>query len=996
MKLAKFVLSFTLTCLVGGVVYFAWRNNFWNVFERIKQESPEAILAQAFEQGTENGLQLQGTLTTTSSLVPQADIAGSTEDSITFTTTFDGKIKFPNEADIETTIDLSPLHKPLVEALPFAAIGKLPDSALRDVHLSIRTFDGQLYFAAPDLWDGWIRQTSPHDTDTIPIGHSTPADPSTSTRGTRTTPTPTVTATPTTADAAFNSFHPGKFFSSFPQAVGKRVLAAPSRTTAIEGQQIPPETEYSQTPEPDVTLAEDMMAEQDAPTPRSLVSPSPRSSSSSSLSKGTSLLSTLFLPDRAAIMPVVVGEDGESSAPTDITEQQYTIVLEDTSNLHPLFAEVLGFNSATMNDGTLIVDLATKNLKTLQLSYQIPNTVGYHIAMTRNQRWNDERKGSIRKVQLALEEYYTEQSAYPKTSSYAGLEQALVPAYLKELPRSPGGGAFSFASSADGTYYELGTLLDPTYEVAQGTFYRVMSPRLTGNAPALLTLGDDVVPGEELSLEDFLPTTVELTLVFEAFPEDVVIERPLETALLIPSVMEARDLKALPLRALIEELEEYREAQVHDSERIADLEQLADALVQYADEVGSYPVEKDLSPVNAQEGADLDLSGNQVASGPLQALMPDYLDVMPVDPSKQRWYGYKSVTGEEFLLTCVLDNQYNPYAEPQTSFHLYRVTDKIPSIDIPTVSKSPDLYLDDFFAHFPVVNDFFSMMVRSQEEAALKPVVATPGTTDSPFDTTVTPTVTSVVEEGTFVSQDVAKASIEQFERDTPPSDLAFVEEIVLPYNITVYQFSGTLAGGQQARYLVHATNGEVVRRELVEPAVGNAAVERVEAELTAEAFATQHFDDFTKQQFLYSVEEGDDVFTFLWYKQDVATKAILPTQVQVEVNRVSGLVDVYAALRVPLALDDTEPRFTAVQAEAAAREAVEEHVGSTAQEVAVQETSLQVVADPANSEKQLLVWKVFVDVVLPDDDPNAGDAGMYTVVLRADSGSVVEFVQPE
>ena len=79
--------------------------------------------------------------------------------------------------------------------------------------------------------------------------------------------------------------------------------------------------------------------------------------------------------------------------------------------------------------------------------------------------------------------------------------------------------------------------------------------------------------------------------------------------------------------------------------RLSDLRKISQALDRYYNDHATYP--------EAVVASELNLSGNPVE----QALVPVYLDTLPVDPmSETYYYGYRSF-GQQFELTGVIENE---------------------------------------------------------------------------------------------------------------------------------------------------------------------------------------------------------------------------------------------------------------------------------------------------------------------------------------------------
>ncbi len=99
----------------------------------------------------------------------------------------------------------------------------------------------------------------------------------------------------------------------------------------------------------------------------------------------------------------------------------------------------------------------------------------------------------------------------------------------------------------------------------------------------------------------------------------------------------------------------------HDQRRKDDLATIQVALEQYKKNTGQYPP----SPTFTD-------SKTFLASSPLVALIPTYMQSLPVDPLNPiRWYGYKSPDGKSYSLTASLENLSDPEGKFEGDIYLY-------------------------------------------------------------------------------------------------------------------------------------------------------------------------------------------------------------------------------------------------------------------------------------------------------------------------------------
>lgn len=118
-------------------------------------------------------------------------------------------------------------------------------------------------------------------------------------------------------------------------------------------------------------------------------------------------------------------------------------------------------------------------------------------------------------------------------------------------------------------------------------------------------------------------------------------------------------------------------AQGRDKIRKADLKVVAEGLSQYYQDNNQYPVATTLDKTN-------DLSGRLN-----KALVPKYMDKLPIDPlDPEKYYGYKSPTGQEFEITAALEVSSDPEGTSEGNLFLYRITnaDISPSSKVPSTS----------------------------------------------------------------------------------------------------------------------------------------------------------------------------------------------------------------------------------------------------------------------------------------------------------------------
>jgi hypothetical protein len=100
-----------------------------------------------------------------------------------------------------------------------------------------------------------------------------------------------------------------------------------------------------------------------------------------------------------------------------------------------------------------------------------------------------------------------------------------------------------------------------------------------------------------------------------------------------------------------------------DQQRKGDLVQIKGALEKYFEENQSYPIAKKLEKTF------------DVKSASYKALVPKYLNEMPIDPvSPTKFYGYQSSDGTSFKLSAVLDNLDDPEGVKKGDLTLYILT----------------------------------------------------------------------------------------------------------------------------------------------------------------------------------------------------------------------------------------------------------------------------------------------------------------------------------
>lgn len=117
-----------------------------------------------------------------------------------------------------------------------------------------------------------------------------------------------------------------------------------------------------------------------------------------------------------------------------------------------------------------------------------------------------------------------------------------------------------------------------------------------------------------------------------------------------------------------------KKANANDTQRKADLTQIKDALKNYFQANQSYP-----EAATVQKTLDQ----NSVLVG---ALVPTYIDKLPVDPlSPTYYYGYTS-DGKTFSLTAVLEDKTDASGIKVGDILIYKVTDT--SVETPTSSSS--------------------------------------------------------------------------------------------------------------------------------------------------------------------------------------------------------------------------------------------------------------------------------------------------------------------
>lgn len=100
-----------------------------------------------------------------------------------------------------------------------------------------------------------------------------------------------------------------------------------------------------------------------------------------------------------------------------------------------------------------------------------------------------------------------------------------------------------------------------------------------------------------------------------------------------------------------------------DQKRKADLKTIQDALLAYKVQNGNYP-----STLGAVEKT------RDVASNLKSALVPKYLEALPVDPESEKYYyGYKSDDGASCELSSILEVRTDPEGESVGSYWIYKL-----------------------------------------------------------------------------------------------------------------------------------------------------------------------------------------------------------------------------------------------------------------------------------------------------------------------------------
>jgi len=96
----------------------------------------------------------------------------------------------------------------------------------------------------------------------------------------------------------------------------------------------------------------------------------------------------------------------------------------------------------------------------------------------------------------------------------------------------------------------------------------------------------------------------------------------------------------------------------NDQTRKADLAQIKDALIRYYNDNYEYPISKQILKIGETNALKT-------------ALVPGYLDVLPVDPTTGWYYGYKSPDGQSFSLSARLENTKDAEAKLSGGIYLY-------------------------------------------------------------------------------------------------------------------------------------------------------------------------------------------------------------------------------------------------------------------------------------------------------------------------------------
>ncbi|MEI6221618.1 MAG: hypothetical protein WCP97_02535 [bacterium] len=904
MKLVRFLLSFTLTCLIGGALYIGYKNNFWNVFSRIKEENPQSILKIAFDNlKNSHSAQVTGTLNRIYPLKSK-DNTIKKDLSIDISTKFDGQITFPDKIDLQATIDASSLQKILPLIIYGDAVKKLTKDDVKKITLSIRTSGQKSYYQFSDLWQGWVLQDN-----TVPI----------------------------------------------------------DKTSAQLTEHIVLAQEVTNTPQSAASPATEL---QPTITSESTSTNSPEPAVPTKNIDSTSLLTSLLITDYAQ-----VAEIPSTTEDPNNPIQEFSINMPSRPHIHPLLADLIGLNKSKGNViAKVTIDKSNKIIKNITFKFKQDNTVAYDVITQEFEKTNTQRISDLRKIQLALEDYYDSKGKYPKTNTFADLKNTLVPDFLSSLPRNPQGDNYRYKTNDDATYYEIDVQLDSDSKKKLPKTYKVTSPRIKTNVPALLTPVATQTNNTPITPDFFDDADTEFTLSFESFNQDYTFQEPQEI-LNLATGSASNVPKTTTFAEVSDELISLKKADSRDSQRINDLRKIEKTLLQYNQSKNEFPV-----------AAKLIESTND--QNPLKTkLIPTFLPTLPTDPVQNRWYGYQSINGKNFLLTSVFENPLNPYGEVKTNYTMYRITDLIPGIDTETKEQKSTFSYLDIFDTIPILKDIPTLLQTNNS-------TLTEASTSTPISQTSATAVPPVSDSTPLLTPTAILPNISNFENQNVQK-ITFSEQKTLAYGITAYVFKGELKDPTiPVEYWLNATSGEVLRRTLLNQSVADTKNTPDQAKKTAENFAQKHFQDFDLQNFELTTKNPDQnrkYYKFTWIRRDIVTQAILPTQVQVEINPTTGNPDTYAAIRVKLSLDDTQPAIGKTKAEEDATSASKNQAKNKDAAFKIVETTLSVEENPQNPTKQVLVWKI---ITWQDNNSTVGDTAKgegFTTLINADTGTQVK-----
>ncbi len=894
MTFIKKLFSISVIILLGIILYNGYVTNFWDIQLYLSLNgSGGNDLDKAFAKLKEApGFSLQGSLTYTYPLGTKDAVKVDRLVDLTVPVTLDAIIPKDTTADIRTTIDLSPFFEiqtgkasVLADILPpNEALSQLASTNFKDISFNLSVDGKKTYVQIPSLTDTWLQlpssELSNKSEDIQSVSTATGIAPE--------------AALHTVAYAADTTV----------------VVTSTSTTTSVTSQEKTTVTITPTVPDSPAELS---------PVDVAVDQP---------LEQSRSLYSSFMWPDFATIV-----ENQEIEQLLDT--KTYLVTFPNGVKVHPVVENILPLQN--VKKATILLNTKTKEITEIHLSFERNSTIAYEIAMKRFEKLNEQRKGDLRKVQIALEDYFDKEKKYPLADNmYNSLKSTLEPNYISLLPTNPEGENYQYASN--GQYFELQTKLSFSQEYPSGSFFRVASQRSPGNTLSLLPATTPLAL--PLTQNDFAPGTLEVVLKITALPAEQALPTPPRGVISYASLL-VKDLPPIStFYELVGELAEQRKILAKDAQRFSALEKTEKALEAYKKAKGTYPV------VGTDE-VQQSLSEKFVLA---QQLVPTYLDTIPVDPTLGRYFGYKSKDGSSYLLTSVLDNKFNPYGEDKKAYTMYRIQPFVPPVHLTeTYILQDSITLEEIFTEIPFFNALATLFYKGPDASQTTPTV-----------------VAITTPQPTPLSKEQAQKSIESFEEGKPLKDIQFQELVPLDFGYSGYRFTATLtdsANTTDVQYVVHTQSGEIVLRTLSKANDATpiqTPLSQEEAVSIAEDFAKKHFQDFSKQNFdkiLATPTTEKPYYTNIWIKKDLKKTVILPVQVEVRVDTTTKQIVYYASMRIS---SDTNlpsaPLFTKEKVSTLIQDTAKEKSSGTL--FTIEEINCYVVADSENPAKQVLAWK--------------------------------------